>query len=359
MSTSNGTIESGPLASEATPSVVYDVQTAFENMNKSVLIASSSAVYFAEMLVTHPFEVLRTQIQTSQTASSIDIIRRNLNAGGVKGLYAGFWPATFGHLPGNCVYLMTYTYLKDALQKAENARHSDRIPDGRQAPWVSFTAAMGADAACVAFYCPVDVVVQRLYLQSNQGAQYSGYRDVVNAILKQEGWRGFYRGVGPILLNSLPASAVWWTIYEECKTYFSQWIESLNNDGGAKYKWHGIPLGKRSEDPDQSKTTSDGTKQVTIHKHAVANMAAGGLAGAVVTFMTNPLDVVRTRLQTQSMKAESYQYSSAWHTVKEMWQAEGVRAFFKGCTPRLTQWVIFSSASAFAYEFVVDISTKR
>ena len=53
------------------PGVVYDVQTAFENLNKSVLVASSSAIYFAEMLVTHPFEVLRTQVQTSQTVRSI------------------------------------------------------------------------------------------------------------------------------------------------------------------------------------------------------------------------------------------------------------------------------------------------
>lgn len=50
--------------------VVYDVQTAFENLDKSVLLASSSAIYFVEMLVTHPFEVLRTQVQTSQTVCS-------------------------------------------------------------------------------------------------------------------------------------------------------------------------------------------------------------------------------------------------------------------------------------------------
>lgn len=334
--------------------VVYDVQTAFENLDKSVLLASSSAIYFVEMLVTHPFEVLRTQVQTSQTASSIEIIRRNLNAKGAKNLYAGFWPATFGHLPGNAVYLMTYTYLKDVLQKTENARHGGQTPDGRQAPWVSFTAAMGADAACVAFYCPVDVVVQRLYIQSSQ---YSGYRDVVNKILAQEGWRGFYRGVGPILLNSLPASAIWWTIYEECKTRISQWMETLATDDG-KLKWHGVTLGKSSQSNQTSHDDGE-AKPMTVHKHAIANMAAGGIAGAIVTFMTNPLDVVRTRLQTQSMKAESYQYSSSWHTVREMWRVEGMRAFFKGTTPRLTQWVIFSSASAFAYEFIVDISTIK
>jgi solute carrier family 25 folate transporter 32 len=278
-------------------------------------------------------------------------------------LYAGFWPATFGHLPGNTVYLVTYTYLKDVLQKKENARNPNKTPDGKQAPWVSFVAAMGADAAAVAFYCPVDVVVQRLFLQSSTNPTYSGYQDVIATILKQEGWKGLYRGVGPILLNSLPASAIWWTIYEECKTYFSQWIDQMSNkDEGAKKMTFGA---SDSMKLNLEKSTIGNNESVkgenvhVVHKHAAANMAAGGLAGAIVTFLTNPLDVVRTRLQTQSMKAESYQYSSAWHTVQEMWRGEGYRAFFKGTTPRLTQWVIFSSASAFAYEFVVDVSTIK
>lgn len=256
----------------------------------------------------------------------------------VLGLYAGFWPATIGHLPGNTIYLVAYTYLKDRLQQVENARHPGVVPDGRQAAWVSFSAAMGADLAAVGLYCPVDVVVQRLFLQSAHQPKYSGYRDVIETIMKTEGWKGFYRGVGPILVNSLPASAVWWTLYEECKTWFSVWLEDY---------WY-----KSSVDH-----TASGAH--VVHKHALANIAAGGLAGAVVTFLTNPLDVVRTRLQTQSMEAEAYHYNSAMHTIREMWAAEGVKAFFKGTTPRLTQWVVFSSASAFAYEFIVDISTIK
>jgi hypothetical protein len=67
MSTSHEPSKNESSISVAAPSVVYDVQTAFENMDKTILMLSSSAVYFVEMLVTHPLEVLRTQIQASQT----------------------------------------------------------------------------------------------------------------------------------------------------------------------------------------------------------------------------------------------------------------------------------------------------
>jgi solute carrier family 25 folate transporter 32 len=226
------------------------------------------------------------------------------------------------------------------LQQKENARHPNQVPDGRQAAWVSFTSAAGADLAAVGLYCPVDVVVQRLFLQSTTNPQYRGYKDVFETILRTEGVRGFYRGVGPILVNSLPASAVWWTIYEECKTIFADMFEKWTDKGSEKRK-------------------KDGLGRDVVEKHAAANMAAGAVAGGVVTYMTNPLDVVRTRLQTQSMKAQAYQYTSAWQTIREIVKTEGGRALFKGATPRLAEWVIFSAASAFAYEFIVDLSSVK
>lgn len=236
---------------------------------------------------------------------------------------------------------------------------------------------MGADVAAVGFYAPVDVVVQRLFLQSTTGHRYSGYREVVTSILKSEGWRGFYRGIGPILVNSVPASAVWWTIYEECKSRFSEKIDDISGSSETKAEKtktklvelketkDAISKAKTAEEAQIAEYSGEGEtlemiqKPQVVQKNTLANIVAGAIAGAVVTFITNPLDVVRTRLQTQSMQAESYQYKNSFHTIKEMWRAEGFRAFFKGTTPRLSQWIIFSAAGAFAYELVVDVSTIK
>lgn len=262
-------------------------------------------------------------------------------------------PAVVGHMPGNTLYLLTYTWLKDALQKFDNARHVNRATDGRQAPWVSAAAAAGADLAAVSLYVPVDVVSQRLFVQSPTGGHiYSGWREVVNTIMKHEGWRGFYKGVGPILANSLPASALWWTLYEESKRILSRKFHEYSREGKTSEK--SSSASSSSSSPFETSSSVE-----VIPKSPLASFISGGLAGAIVTVATNPLDVVTTRLQTQSMKAEAYQYRNSFHAIKEIWRAEGLRAFFKGTTPRLTSWVFMSSASAFAYEFIVDLATIK
>jgi hypothetical protein len=55
------------------PTKKYDVQTSFDAMNKGVFLISSAALYFAEMLATHPLEVLRASIQVSQKVRTIDL----------------------------------------------------------------------------------------------------------------------------------------------------------------------------------------------------------------------------------------------------------------------------------------------
>lgn len=56
--------------------MVYDLQTSFDNIDKRIMVAGSTSVYMAEMVFTHPFEVIRTQIQTSQTVRAIHFSKR-------------------------------------------------------------------------------------------------------------------------------------------------------------------------------------------------------------------------------------------------------------------------------------------
>lgn len=54
------------------------------------------------------------------------------------------------------------------------------------------------------------------------------FEDAFLKIYNSEGVKGLYRGVLPLLLNSLPASAIWWTIYEESKGRISASIDLFN-----------------------------------------------------------------------------------------------------------------------------------
>ncbi|XP_047512758.1 solute carrier family 25 member 35-like isoform X6 [Pieris napi] len=63
----------------------------------------------------------------------------------------------------------------------------------------------------------------------------------------------------------------------------------------------------------------------------------GGLAGAGATIFTNPMDVVKTRLQLQgelrSRKEQPRQYRGLFHGLYVIAKADGVLALQKGLTP--------------------------
>ncbi|CAK1545095.1 unnamed protein product [Leptosia nina] len=65
----------------------------------------------------------------------------------------------------------------------------------------------------------------------------------------------------------------------------------------------------------------------------------GGLAGAGATVFTNPMDVVKTRLQLQgelrSRKEQPRQYRGIFHGLYVIAKADGVLALQKGLTPAM------------------------
>jgi hypothetical protein len=50
----------------------------------------------------------------------------------------------------------------------------------------------------------------------------------------------------------------------------------------------------------RSHQLADG-QPIVVHKHKSAQIFGGALAGLVISLITNPLDVIRTRLQTQDV----------------------------------------------------------
>jgi hypothetical protein len=57
-------------------------------------------------------------------------------------------------------------------------------------------------------------------------------KDAARKIYAQQGVKGFYKGFGAILVNSLPASAIWWTVYEESKANVSKALDVNSQKSG-------------------------------------------------------------------------------------------------------------------------------
>jgi hypothetical protein len=175
-----------------------------------------------------------------------------------KGLYGGVQPAFLGSFSGTVLFFGTYEWSKRAMI------------DWGIAPSISyFTAGLIADLAAAPAYVPSEVLKTRLQLQGrhnnpffNSGYNYRSTMHAVRTIVRSEGFGALFYGYKATLWRDLPFSALQFAIYEEERGLAKRYVGSNNI---------GLPL------------------------EILTAASAGGMAGV----MTCPLDVVKTRIQTQ------------------------------------------------------------
>lgn len=99
-----------------------------------------------------------------------------------------------------------------------------------------------------------------------------------------------------------------------------------------------------------------------MEQHPLAQITAGAIAGWATVITTNPLDVIKTRLQTQhhqlTYKKDLHIYSNSWGAFKHMWKQEGWKSFTRGIGPKLLTTTFFSSWFGICYEFILEICRK-
>ncbi|KAJ5176335.1 Mitochondrial nicotinamide adenine dinucleotide transporter 1 [Penicillium canariense] len=199
----------------------------------------------------------------------------------------------------------------DALPKSDFTTRLEifatKIPNWYIAPFCGASAGVASGIVT----CPLDVIKTKLQAQggfARRGgpametkALYRGMLGTGKMIFREDGIRGLYQGLGPMVLGYLPTWAVYLAVYDRTREYFYEHTDNW---------W-----------------LSRGYASVT--------------AGACSTIVTNPIWVIKTRLMSQSLKQNSegvrapWQYSSTWDAARKMYQIEGIRSFYSGLTPAL------------------------
>jgi solute carrier family 25 folate transporter 32 len=107
----------------------------------------------------------------------------------------------------------------------------------------SFNALAGAAGGFTSgvVTCPLDVIKTKLQAQGGFRANkppgtghvvYSGFLGTARVIWTEEGLKGMYRGLGPIILGYLPTWSVWFTVYGKSKEFFCDYSGMHNSNFG-------------------------------------------------------------------------------------------------------------------------------
>jgi len=155
-----------------------------------------------------------------------------------------------------------------------------------------------AGAVAAIFTCPFDVMKTRLQVQSihTSSIYHDGLIGMIKTMYHNEGIRGFFAGLSPTMLGLVPTYAIYFTTYTNFKTYF------------CRKGFEEGPL---------------------LHIFSAVS------AGMLTDICTNPLWVIKTRLQTQIMRPHMGRYKGILDCFRRMLREEGVRSFYKGLVPQL------------------------
>jgi solute carrier family 25 folate transporter 32 len=149
--------------------------------------------------------------------STLHALRTIVREEGVLALFKGLTPQIIG-VTHVAIQFPLYEYLKKKIAE----RTSKTINELNTLQLVVASALSKASASVLAY--PHEVLRARFQYQHNDDPnRYKGILDAVRRIYREEGYRGFYRGMGANLLRVTPAAAITFTTYESVLQRYNSW----------------------------------------------------------------------------------------------------------------------------------------
>ncbi|OIT36639.1 PREDICTED: protein MITOFERRINLIKE 1, chloroplastic [Nicotiana attenuata] len=173
-----------------------------------------------------PKELITQRMQAGAKGRSWQVLMRILEKDGILGLYSGYTVTLLRNLPAGVLSYSSFEYLKAAV--LSNTKRE------RLEPFQSVCCGALAGAISASITTPLDVVKTRLMTQvvhseaANKAAaaMVTGVSATVKQILKEEGWVGFTRGMGPRVLHSACFSALGYFAFETARlTILDQYLK--------------------------------------------------------------------------------------------------------------------------------------
>jgi hypothetical protein len=286
--------------------------------------------------LTFPFDTLKTLSQTSTTTASAtaskvedkpQLIVEMDNVSKLKLLvskeyFRGILPAVLSAIPANAVFFVVYKYLQTiATSDCVLLSLSVENVDFYHKTSVLFLERLIFSAVATlpqnAIKIPAELIKQRAQIQPNISTTM-----IVKQIIEPNGIKGLYQGGGAQLIREIPYNAIQMATFQLFK-------ETLLNNNEFNF----------------------GLSSATI------SGILGLFAAAIAAILTQPADVIKTRLMTQiDEKQENDEIINMGiiKTIKMILEEQTWKGLFVGLVPRL----ILVSLGGMVYFWAAEVATE-
>jgi len=278
---------------------------------------SGTVAGMAQLSVGHPFDTVKVRLQTQPTplpgqlpkfAGAMDCVLKTIKEEGVKGLYKGMGPPLVTVALFNAILFNAYGQAKALLGDPTGATlnlHQIGLAGSFAGIAVSFAGT------------PTELVKARLQIQykpkEGEKPLYAGPIDCAKKIIQTGGLRGIYVGFMPTLIRELFGNYFYFAGYEGLKRHLAP---------------------------------SNGAQPSPL-----SLMFAGGMGGVMFWLPVYPVDLVKSRIQTDL----TGQYTGMLDCFRKVIAREGVGALYKGFGPCMARAFPANAATFATYELMINL----
>ncbi|KAJ1948311.1 hypothetical protein FBU59_001656 [Linderina macrospora] len=234
---------------------------------------------------------------------------------GVRGLWRGTVPTLIRNAPGTSLYFYFLNHTRNACLALEQRMYHDPTRTKLNA---SSNMLVGASSRAFAGFLLMPGTVLKVRYESNL-YQYHGILGALRDMWRAHGLRGFFVGAVPTAIRDAPYAGLYMLLYEAAKQHERAWAAKKNID----------------------------LAETTV------TMCAGVVSGLAASYLTQPFDLVKTRMQVRPSE-----YTSVMQAFVKIAREESFLGFFRGISLRVLRKGIQASLVFTLYEWVLRNNAK-
>lgn len=239
---------------------------------------------------------------------------------GMRGLWRGLVPTVVMTVPSQVTYMTCYDAFRGVLSRITLRERSDapyKIPQFA----VSLGSGASARAISATMVTPIELLRTRLQASHSKDGMsmvLRGFGDEIRA----QGITVLWRGLCATLWRDVPFSAIYFASYEAGKRMLTGGGLGESRTGGFSQEF-------------------------------AVSFAVGSSSGCIAALITHPFDVIKTRLQADSISSvDGARRMAIAEAITKIVRTEGARGLYCGLAPRLAKVVPASGIMIGSFEAV-------